>query len=224
MQRKQWMGLALAALFAVTTACQDDNLGPVSGSQELSQQEASDVAEVTADAIDAILDGEIAANPLIVADGDQISFSAAPVTTTFSWTRERECRNGGMVSASGEGTHVADRATGEVTIDFSGTKTITDCARARGDLVVTINGSGSFQGHREKLNGQFVGIQTNDAQGSFSWVTSDGREGSCEYNLHTEWDPATHTKTITGFVCDKEINRTVTRDGSAGNDGRNSSA
>ena len=222
MYRRNWTGMALAALFAFTTACHDDSTGPVVTSEDLNDAEAADVAEMAADQIDLLLDAETEANPSIVAveQGQAISFSMAPVTTNFSWNRERECRDGGMVSASGEGTHVADRETGEVTIDFSGNKTITDCARVRGDVVITLNGSGTFSGHRHKVNGQFEGLQTNDASGSFSWVTSDGRSGSCEYDLHVEWDPGTGVKTITGFVCEKEINRTVTRDGAAGNDGR----
>lgn len=224
MNARKWTGMGFAALLAVTTACQDNSVGPIAGSQDLSDQEVADVSELVADQLDLLLDGETAANPSIVAaeqasDG-MVSFSSAPVTTTFTWTRERECRNGGVVTATGEGMHVADRATGEVTIDFSGTRTSRDCARARGDLVVTINGSGTFEGHRHKLNGQFEGLQTHDAAGSFEWVTSDGRSGSCSYEIHVEWNPATGQKTITGFICDKEINRTVTRDGAAGNDGR----
>lgn len=223
MRVRNWTGMAFAALFTFTTACQDDTVGPTAGSLELSQSEIEDVAEMAADQIDLILDDETAANPSVVATGQSglgISFSAAPVTTSFSWTRERECRNGGMVVANGQGTHVADRETGELTIDFSGDKTITDCARVRGDLVITINGAGIFDGHRHKLNGMFEGLQTNNASGSFNWVTSDGRSGECEYDIHVSWDPSTGIKTITGTVCDREINRTVTRDGAAGNDGR----
>ncbi len=220
MQAKRWMGTALAALFTVFTACGDDQLGPVNGSQELSNSEVADVAEVAADAIDGILDAEFAARPSVVAmnGSGEVAFSAAPVTTTFSFTRERTCRNGGTVVVQAEGTHVADRETGEVTLDIEGSKTITDCAHRRGDLVVTINGQGTFQAHRMKVNGKFSGLQTFDAEGSFEWETSDGRTGSCSYEIHVVWDPETRTKTITGFVCDREINRTVMRDRSAGDD------
>jgi hypothetical protein len=71
-----------------------------------------------------------------------------------------------------------------------------------------------------KVNGEFSGLQTNDQEGSFGWETSDGRSGECAYELHASWDPATGIKTVTGFVCDHEINREVSRDGSAGNDRR----
>ncbi len=187
MRVRNWMGMAMAALFTVTAACQDDAVGLVTNSQELSLSEVEDVAEMAADQIDLLLDDEISANPSVIAtdqSGLGISFSAVPVTTNFSWDRERECRNGGLVSASGQGTRTVDRETGKLTIDFSGNKTTTDCARTRGDLVITINGTGIFDGHRHKLNGVFEGLQTNNASGSFNWVTSDGRSGACEYDLH----------------------------------------
>ena len=221
MYEKNWMGMALAALFAFTTACQDDHVGPIAASQDLSLQEAADLGVLMVDNVDGILDAEAAAHPSVVAAEQvsaMVSSSAVPVTTTFSFTRERACREGGMVVATGSGTHVADRETGEVTLDYSGSKTVTDCARVRGDVVVTIDGSGTFEGHRHRMDGQFEGLQTHDAAGSFSWVTSDGREGECSYELSAAWDPETATKTISGFVCDKKIDRTVTRDGSAGND------
>lgn len=220
MVSKHWKGLGLAALFVFATACSDsDATGPgVSGS--LSDNEAADVAESVADAMDGVLDGEIAARPLVapgLGEGG-IAFSLAPIETTFEFTRTRSCRNGGQIVATGSGIHVADRETGVLTLDFRGTKVIENCARARGDIVITINGDGTFEGHRMKENGQFSGLQTNDQAGSFGWETSDGRSGTCDYEIHAVWDPSTHTKTITGFVCDRRINRTVTRDGAAGND------
>lgn len=222
MVRKHWKGLSLATLFVFATACSDSAAGP-EPLGNLSPQEAADVAESVADALDGILDGEIGARPLVApAEGlaDGIALSAAPIVTTFEWNRSRECRNGGTVEASGSGIHTADRETHTVTLDFEGSKTIADCARARGDIVITLNGQGTFSGHRMKVNGRFSGLQTNDAAGSFSWATSDGREGSCSYEIHVEWNPDTHTKTVTGFVCDREIDRTVTRDRSAGDNGQ----
>lgn len=220
---KQWKGMGLAALFAFASACSDDTVGPeLAGS--LSDSELADVAEEVADAMDGILDGEIGARPLIAPalgeGGAEVAFSLVPVEETFQFERSRDCREGGSVSVSGSGLWVGDRETGVVTIDVTGTKVITDCTRARGDLVITFNGAGSFEGHRMKVNGEYSGLQTNDQEGSFSWVTSDGRSGECDYELHASWDPQTNIKTVTGFVCDREINREFTRDGSAGRDRR----
>jgi hypothetical protein len=222
MDSRSWKRAGVAALFAFAAACSDDNgLGP-NGSLDLTADEAALVAESQADLMDGILDGEIEARPLIVsgseASGLQPAFSMVPVTTEFEFSRSRPCRNGGQILAEGSGVHVADRETGVVTIDFSGDKTIDNCARARGDVVITINGGGTFQGHRMKVHGRYEGLQTNDQEGRFEWESSDGRSGECGYEIHVVWDPATHSKTITGFVCDRQIGRSVMRDGAAGND------
>ncbi len=220
MRHMKRTGVGLAALFALVTACDDSTVGP--GAGDLADADAALIAEQQADLLDGILDGEMDARPSIIATGEvdgMVSLSAAPIVTQFTFTRTRPCRNDGQVVATGSGTHTADRETGVVTLEFSGDKSIENCARARGDLVITINGQGTFEGFRKKVNGQYEGLQTNAQAGSFTWETSDGRSGECDYQLTVTWDPSTHTKTIVGFVCDHEINRTVTRDGRAGNDG-----
>lgn len=226
MYGRRLKGTGLAALLVFAAACTDDPVAP-GGASSLSNAEAADIALDVADRMDGILDGEIDARPLVAPGtgeaGAQVAFSVVPVETEFDFTRVRPCRSGGQVVATGSGVRVVDRETGSLTIEFSGEKSIEDCARARGDLVVTLNGSGTFSGYRHKESGQWVGLQTNDQEGSFSWETSDGRSGECAYEIHVVWDPATHTKTVTGFICDREIDRTATRDGSAG-DGEGSDA
>lgn len=223
MRHMKRTGVGLAALFALVTACEDSAVGP--GAGDLADADAQLIALDQADLLDGILDGEMGARPSLIGTGEvdgMVSLSAVPIVTQFSFTRTRPCRVSGQVVATGSGTHTADRETGEVTLTFDGTKSIEDCARARGDVVITINGDGTFEGFRKKVNGKFEGLQTNAQAGSFTWETNDDRSGECDYQLTVTWDPATHTKTVVGFVCDREINRTVTRDGAAGNDGRDS--
>ncbi len=224
MRNENWKGWGLAALFTFAVACSDQNaLAPGQAQGDLDTSEAAAIAESQADLLDGILDGEIDARPSVGATDEAaaggLSLSMVPITTEFEFTRTRACRNGGQIVASGTGTHIADRETGIVTLDFSGDKSIEDCARARGDVIITLNGAGTFEGHRQKEHGQYVGLQTNDQQGRFEWATSDGRSGECGYEIHVVWDPATHTKSITGSICDHDIDRTVTRDHAAGDDG-----
>lgn len=219
MKKRNRMATGLGALLVFAVACGDQGTtGPAQG--DLQMSEALEIAEGQADLLDVVLDGEIDARPATAASGDaSLALSSVPVTTEFEFTRTRPCRNGGQIVATGTGTHVVDRETGSVTVDIAGDKSIERCARARGDLVITIDGGGTFEGHRHKENRQYVGLQTNDQEGRFTWETSDGRSGECGYEIHVVWDPATHTKTITGFICDHEIDRTVTRGRSAGDDG-----
>ncbi len=224
MRERKWLGLGLAALFALTSAC-SDGAGP-DASMNLAGDEASTVGLELADVIDGMLDGEAAARPSVASDAGElagdgtIAFSVAPTVTNFTFERVRPCRNGGQIVATGSGVHTADRETQTVTLEFSGTKSIEECAKAHGDVVVVLNGGGTFEGFRNKVGGQFEGIQWNQQAGSFTWETSDGRSGECAYEILVEWDPATHTKTVTGFICDREIDRSATRDGAPGNDRR----
>lgn len=225
MRNMRRMGVGLAAVFALVTAC-DESLGP-GASSDLADADAALIAEDQADLLDGILDGEMDARPSVGTTGEEldgmVSPSAVPIVTEFNFTRTRPCQiDGGQIVATGSGTHTADRETHTVTLAFNGSKSIENCARTRGDVVITINGDGTFEGFRKKVNGHYEGLQTNSQAGHFAWATSDDRSGECDYQITVTWDPATRTKTIVGFVCDHEINRSVSRDGSAGNRGGNS--
>ncbi|MDX1395116.1 MAG: hypothetical protein R3195_12030 [Gemmatimonadota bacterium] len=216
MQPLNRKALGLAALVAFAPACSDDPAGPEAAGS-LSDIELGIVVVQVADAADGVLDGEIAARPSILPAGEGgVALSMVPVEEEFEFSRGHDCREGGSVTVSGSGLWVGDRETGVVTIDIEGEKVIDDCARVRGDVVITFNGGGSVEGHRMKVNGQYSGLQTHDQEGAFSWETSDGRSGECRYELHVEWNPETHVKTVTGFVCEREIDREVTRDRAAG--------
>ena len=113
----------------------------------------------------------------------------------------------------GSGTRTHNRETHTVTTDFSGDKTINDCIRVRGDVQFTVNGQGTFAGHRMKVAGEWSGLQTNDQEGSLSYVTNDGRSKDCTYEIHRVADPEANTITVTGHICDHEINKTMEWDG-----------
>lgn len=224
MQIDKRTGTGLAALFVLFTACSDDALGPAGASSSLQDTEASEIALAQADLLDGMLDVEMDGNPSVApgAEGDDsgVAFANAPVSRTFSFTRTRECPEGGAIVASGRATHTADRETHTVTLEFEGEKDIQECAVVHGDVVITVDGGGTFEGFRKKVNGEYSGPQTNAQSGRFEWVTSDGRSGECTYALTVTWNPDTHTKSIVGHVCDREIDRTVTRDRAAGDHGR----
>ena len=231
MQRKTCTGIKLATLLTVIAACQDNTVAPdpVTQEQRLTAEEAADIAEQAVDVIDWVLDGETDANPLIVPSDQSsdlaLTMSRVPVTREFSWAREHECWGGGTFYARGAGTKTGDRDTGELTIEYEGGKGHNNCTRPRrakdrdsqeAKVLVTIDGRGTFSGYRHKVKGRFEGIQTHDAAGAFDWVVNDDRSGSCTYELHVEWDPSPHTKTIKGHMCDRDIDRTVTRTERAG--------
>ncbi|MGH7541115.1 MAG: hypothetical protein ACRELC_08960 [Gemmatimonadota bacterium] len=212
-------GVALAGLLTLVTGCSDDGaIGPA-GADELQGDEAAFLATAASEVLDVILDGEADARESLgdpaptLEESGAVALSLAPIVTEFQFRRVAECPAGGQIVAEGSGVHTADRETHTTTVEYSGTKDIDRCARERGDVVITLDGGGTFEGFRKKMNGRFYGLQTHDQAGRFEWHTSDGRSGACDYEIHVVWDPATGTKTVTGSICDHEIQRTVTRDG-----------
>lgn len=207
MMRTHKTGIGLIALIALTAACSDDAIGP-EGPADLTAAERQFLAEESEELISGILGDEfasISASAASVSWDGAVAASIAPIVTEFTFNRTRPCRLGGQVVATGSGVRTADRETGVVEMTFEGTKSIEDCAHQRGDLVITLNGQGAFDGYRKKVNGEWEGLQTTNHSGFFSWITSDGREGECSFDLHSSYDPSTGILTITGEFCGAEV-------------------
>ncbi|MFQ5691139.1 MAG: hypothetical protein ACE5HQ_12815 [Gemmatimonadota bacterium] len=217
MGKQRLMGFGIAAILAVAAACSDGSTGPLNTNESLSGAEGDFLVQASDELMDGILGDQLSSMSADVSapQGLSLSTSAADIVTTFTFERTRPCRNGGEVVLSGSGKRTFNPETKVMEMTVSGDKTITRCARTRRnvDVVITITGNGTFDAFRRKVNRKFDGIQTTNHAGEFSYFTSDGREGSCEFDLHAEADPETHTKTITGTFCGRDVNRTVQWDG-----------
>ena len=207
--RTQYLkGFALALTVAVV-ACDESSTGP--------EQAALDNAETEFLAMEAdqninfILDDALAAytDPAsgVVMAAEQDG-AAEPIVTTFTFERTRPCRVSGEVVATGEGTKIQDGNT--VTLDVSGTRHQIECARVRGDVVITVNGVGEFEAHRKRVEHVLVEA-TSAVHGAFRWETSNGRSGSCEYRILREFLPDTDQIKVTGTFCGHEIDRVIDR-------------
>ncbi len=204
--------LALVAMLALVTACDS---GTTDLDEELTPEEAEFLAVETDEMLNSLLGDQLTAlgDQEVATSNGLIRAAFEPVVTRFEFERTRPCRAGGSVVATGTGTHTHDRETQTKITDFEGHKSIIDCARTRGDLVLTVNGEGSFQGHRMKVAGEWSGLQTNDQEGTLTFSTSDGRIKECTYEIHRVADPEAGTITITGHICDKVIDKTMEWDG-----------
>jgi hypothetical protein len=98
---------------------------------------------------------------------------------------------------------------GVVEWDVSGSGEWADCARRRREITRTIDGQFEFESHRKRQNGEPVGLQTSHKSGSFTWTRSDGKSGSCEFDITSTRNPDEGTRTVTGTICGREIDRTV---------------
>lgn len=209
MQRSR-TGWGVTALIVLVTACEDGaTVGPDDGALEAGEVEF--LAEETESSFEGLFESELVLSVQEAsADGVLLSLKASePLVTTFEFERERPCRGGGSVTVEGEGQKVADRDSHTVELTVAGEKKIEDCARQRGDVVITTNGEAEFELFRRKVEGEFDGLQTTDVAGEISYETSDGRSGECEFDLHVVGDPDAGTKTITGTFCDREVDRVI---------------
>lgn len=204
--------LALAVLVGLGAACSDGATGP--RDDALRADEVEFLALQTDEMLDAMLGQQIGSMQGAVSqtEGIQLSLGGSePIFTTVQFTLTRTCPAGGLVKVEGAVERMADRETGVVETSLEGEKTRVDCVYRRGEVTITVDGEARFEAFRRKVNGEFDGLQTTDVVGEFSYVTSDGRGGSCEFELHSTFDPETDTRTVTGHYCGREIDRTMQR-------------
>ncbi|MDB4870791.1 MAG: hypothetical protein JWL97_1795 [Gemmatimonadales bacterium] len=209
MLRKTHLTCSAALLLAVA-AC--------SSSTDLSTTlSASAAAKLAAD-MDAVsslgaADFGLGATVAIRAAGSGASVSAtAPVAINNTFSVTKQCPQGGNVVLAGTIVGTGDQSTRSLAVDANATRTDTGCAFTTDDGVLTLNGNPNiaYTGHLNVVSGVLSGLQTQTHKGSFKWARTGG-SGTCDVDLSSSYDPATHTATVTGTFCGKTINVTRTR-------------
>jgi hypothetical protein len=213
---KQTYLVCIAGLLLATAAC-DQSTGP---SNALSQGAAMDLAAAL-DANSTLGTADVGLGPSFSVNvGESGASASAAVPTTFdnSFTVTKQCPKGGQVGLAGTIAGTGDPATHSLTLDVDATRTDANCAFQTRDGVLTINGNIdgtpnlTYEGHLNIVNGVLVGPQTQTHKGSFTWSRTGGY-GSCDVDLTSSFDPATHTATVTGSFCGHIVNVTQTRGG-----------
>ena len=135
---------------------------------------------------------------------DGVALDVITSSTEFTWVHS--CPLGGEVTMTGTRSRTRDSETRTGTLDVSATRTFVDCARPLVDsTVITLNGEVTLTAHREWQAGSWHGAQELTLSGSVSWVTDDDRSGTCVIDVEASFDPATHTRTVTGTVCGEDV-------------------
>jgi hypothetical protein len=207
MRKQTALGIAAAAVVALTTACDSSSTSPDTA---LDASESEFIALQADEILDAIVSDYVSGfgdDIVSASEGVALTAAAEPIVTTFTFERTRPCVAGGQVIANGTGEHSWDRDAQTRETNASGAKDIDNCARVRGDLTITMDGSGTFDFHRLRVAGDFSGLQTMDQVGAFTATVSDGRTEECSYELHRVLDPDAGTITVTGEVCGHVIDR-----------------
>ena len=208
---KQSYLLASAALVLAVAACSDST--GVSGtiSQADANQLAADMDAVTT--LGATDFGQSASFSVSVdGSGASATVVSAPFPINTQFTVTKQCPRGGQVVVAGGITGTGDRTTHNLSLQAVATRTDTDCAFDTRDGVLTLNGNPNvaYVGNLNIVNAVLSGLQTQTHKGSFKWARTGG-SGTCDVDLASSFDPATHTVTVTGTFCGHIVNVTRTR-------------
>lgn len=202
--------LAGAALMLAAAAC-SDSTGTSNGiTREDANQLAADM-----DAVATLGSADVGVGPSFSLGVDTNGGAAsvtAPIAIDNHFTVTRQCPKGGQVVLDGQVTGTGDRTTHSLSLETNATRTDTECAfqTRRGVLTLSGNPNITFNGKLNIVNGALSGLQTATHNGSFTWARR-GISGTCDVDLSSSYDPATHTATVTGTFCGFDVNVTKTR-------------
>jgi hypothetical protein len=208
---KQSYLLCSAGLLLAVAACNDSTGVSTSISQADANQLASDMDAVsTLGATDFGLGASFSLS--VDGSGSSASLASTPFPINTQFTVTKQCPRGGQVVIAGGITGTADRTAHNLTVEAVATRTDTDCAFDTRDGVLTLNGNPNiaYDGKLNIVNGALSGLQTQTHKGSFKWARTGG-SGTCDVDVTSSFDPATHTVTVTGTFCGHTVNVTRTR-------------
>ena len=209
---KQTSLVCSAGLLLAIAAC-DSSTGLSGG---ISQADANQLA-ADMDAVVTLGESDFALGPSFsigVAPGGAAASAAAPIEISNSFTVTKQCPKGGQVAIAGTTVGTGDRVAHSLTLETNATRTDTNCAFETRNGVLTLNGNPNlaYKANLNIVNAALVGLQTQTHKGSFTWARTGG-SGSCDVDLTSSFDPATHTVTVSGHFCGHIVNVTRTRGG-----------
>ena len=199
MSPRSWM---LAAAVLSLGACQ----AATAPDEALSAADAQFLAEALDGSGSGIIDG------LFLSGGPAAAPASVPgsSTTRLTFERTRTCQEGGTHVLAGTITRVWDGEAETYDVEGSGTKTHTDCAFARGDATVTVDGIGAWTHERHYVAHEPAGVWLTTWVGSFDWAKSTGESGDCSHDLTRTVDTAANTVTLVGAFCGNDVDRSRT--------------
>ena len=207
---KQSYLVCSAALVLAVAAC-DQSTGLSGG---ISQADANQLA-ADMDAVSTLGSSDFGLGPsfsVSVGSGSAAATVSAPIAINNQFTVTKQCPKGGQVVLAGSVVGTGDRTTHNLTLEANATRTDTNCAFDTRDGVLTLNGNPNiaYKGNLNIVNALLSGVQTQTHKGSFTWARVGG-SGTCDVDLTSSFDPATHTATVTGTFCGHTVNVTRTR-------------
>jgi len=209
---KQSYLVCSAALVLAVAAC-DQSTGLSGGiSQADANQLAADMDAVSTLGTSDFGLGASFSVSVAPGSGSAATATSAPIAINNQFTVTKQCPQGGQVVIAGSVVGSGDRTTHDLSLETNATRTDTNCAFQTRDGVLTLNGNPNiaYKANLNIVNGLLSGVQTQTHKGSFTWARVGG-SGTCDVDLTSSFDPATHTATVTGTFCGHTVNVTRTR-------------
>ena len=153
--KRKWIGVVVgSALVGVLSGCGSDPGNPLGiGNGDPAVEQMTDVA-LESDLMTAeMLGSEI---DLMGAAADAKADDGGPsgvVIEERTFRRSQPCPLGGQLTVEGNIVKEFDRATRVMEVESSGSRTRTDCAFPRGEMVVTVNSLDAFEESRRRVEG-----------------------------------------------------------------------
>lgn len=207
MIRKSSLVFGTACVLAIA-ACSDTTGVPSTLDQAELNQLAADM-----DAVATLSPSDFGGGAFSVNVGETGSAAvSAPVNFDNTFSISKPCPKGGSVALAGRTVGTGDAATHSLNVETTATRTDAACAFESKHGIVTINGKPNiaYDGKLNIVNGQLSGLQTQTHKGSFTWART-GFSGTCNVDLTSSFDPATHTVAVSGDFCGVTVNVTRTR-------------
>lgn len=203
MKRISYITCGLAAAF-VLAGCEDTGLAGPDDILNLSQEEAMQLAgELTSMGFESSA-GQIPTAAAVQGEGP----SAVVVEFNNTFRITSPCPVAGGVVVEGSIIGLIDTELQSADVDVTAATVHDGCAFQREEgLTITVDGAPSLvlTASHSTVAEQPVGLQTVSLVGAFEWFTSDEREGRCEINISTVFDPEANTRTTEGSVCGHTI-------------------
>jgi hypothetical protein len=163
-------------------------------------------ADLTSEMAEVALESDRMTEEIVIAELNAMSQSRS-VSVEKSFSRTRTCPAGGELTVEASIARTWDPDTGVMEAVISGSRTRTDCAFARGDTIITVNGGSMWEKFRRRVHGVPDGLQISSYSGSWVAVSSTGEERSCSFDYTVVRDPDTQTRTVEGTMCSNRLSR-----------------
>ena len=191
-----------AACVAFFAACEntEDPIAPPQ--QELTSAEAESINETIVGLAFQGWGFDQAAGSRVPAPGGGLAASMAPINIDWALNVETACDEGGTFGVSGAITGSIDDQTFAGNLTLGVTTSMTACAVIAEEQTITLTTNPDFQldGTVAWDQNGLVGTSTFTYVGGLDWSASDGRSGSCDFNV-TVTLAQDGSETAAGQVC-----------------------